>query len=335
MDIKIKVLFLIIVLICIIVPLIIKRRRKRISNTQLYTQKNDDLRTLNDAVDAARQMLSNLQQQVNSQQAKLNALNSSYDTLNKQFLAQQASNQEYIANEQQFITMQLDNWRASEKDRIANEIEQYRASQTQRTQLEYEEYVETIDQLCDDYHNQLIAIQLELDNYKQKRQQINEEILRQRAINEQQDFYRINLTDAIVEDISVINSIREKLHKREYLDKMVYDNYVSKAVKETTKRVLKGRDPSGIYKITNIQTGEIYIGKSTGVATRWMNHIKSACGLEGVADSRFQRALKKYGIENWTFELLEEVPKDKLTEREKYYITFYESNKYGYNDRVG
>ena len=125
------------------------------------------------------------------------------------------------------------------------------------------------------------------------------------------------------------------MHKQEFLDKMLYDNYISKSVKEMCKRVLEGEDPSGIYKITNISTQEIYIGKSTSVATRWTNHIKSACGLAGVADSQFQRALKQYGIENWTFELLEKCPKDKLTEREKYYITFYDTINYGYNQRIG
>jgi excinuclease UvrABC nuclease subunit len=53
------------------------------------------------------------------------------------------------------------------------------------------------------------------------------------------------------------------------------------------KRVLEGGDPSGIYKVTNVKTNEIYIGKSTTVASRWTNHVKSAFGLEGVADSQF------------------------------------------------
>lgn len=37
------------------------------------------------------------------------------------------------------------------------------------------------------------------------------------------------------------------------------------------------------------------------------------------------------GIWNFTFELLEECSRDKLNEREKYYIDFYKSNLYGYN----
>ena len=101
------------------------------------------------------------------------------------------------------------------------------------------------------------------------------------------------------------------------------------------KRVLEGRNPCGIYKITNIDTKEIYIGKSVKIADRWIKHIKSACGLEGVADSQFQRALKKYGVDNFTWEILEEVEKDKLTEREKYYISFYGTKEYGYNLREG
>ena len=45
--------------------------------------------------------------------------------------------------------------------------------------------------------------------------------------------------------------------------------------------------------------------------------------------------MEKDGIENFTFELLEEVSKDKLSEREKYWIQFYDTVKYGMNEKVG
>jgi hypothetical protein len=51
--------------------------------------------------------------------------------------------------------------------------------------------------------------------------------------------------------------------------KLIYDVYVSKQVQEMVKRVLQGGAPSGIYKITRLKTGEIYIGKSTNVKDRW------------------------------------------------------------------
>ena len=45
--------------------------------------------------------------------------------------------------------------------------------------------------------------------------------------------------------------------------------------------------------------------------------------------------MKKDGIENFTWELLEKVEKSKLTEREHYWIDFYDSKKFGLNEKSG
>ena len=101
------------------------------------------------------------------------------------------------------------------------------------------------------------------------------------------------------------------------------------------KRVLKGENPSGIYKITRLKTGEIYIGKSVGVKDRWVQHAKSAFHCGTISHSILHTTIEKDGIENFTWELLEEVPKDKLGEREKYWIEFYDSKNYGLNEKAG
>lgn len=218
---------------------------------------------------------------------------------------------------------------------IEHEIEEWQASAqeaaSENFQLQYENFnkekinlIEQIQQL----HN-------ELEDFRRRREVINQEILRSRALEEQQDFYRIQLDENSKKDIETLNSIRTKLIKIDLLNKLIYDNYIKKPTDEMAKRVLCGRDPSGIYKVTNISTKEIYIGKSTTIGTRWHNHVKSAYGLAGVAESQFQRALKKYGIDNFTWELLEEVPKQQLGEREKHYIDFYGSKTYGYNQKEG
>ena len=93
------------------------------------------------------------------------------------------------------------------------------------------------------------------------------------------------------------------------------------------KRVTGGRDISGIYKITYIKTGESYIGKTTNIKTRWQNHIRTVIGLEGAAHSTLHTHMEKNGLWNYTFEILEEVSKDKLTEREKFYINLYNTTK--------
>jgi hypothetical protein len=45
--------------------------------------------------------------------------------------------------------------------------------------------------------------------------------------------------------------------------------------------------------------------------------------------------MAKEGIWNFSFQLLEEVPKEKLSEREKYWINFYHSKDYGMNEKAG
>lgn len=183
--------------------------------------------------------------------------------------------------------------------------------------------------------NELNLLKLEIEDFKKKQQVINEEIMRRRQVEEQTDFYRIVLDDSSIDDIQILLSIRQNLKNRENLDKLIYDTYISKPVVEMTKRVLKGGAPSGIYKITRLKTGEIYVGKSTDVKKRWTEHAKTAYGVGTIAHSILHTTIKKDGIENFTFELLEEVPKDKLTEREKYWITFYDSKNYGLNERNG
>lgn len=178
-------------------------------------------------------------------------------------------------------------------------------------------------------------LQKELDDYKAKRDAINQEILRARAIEEKQDFYRVQLDDFSNSDIRLLRNIKNELSKVDLLDKLIYDNYINKPVNEMIKRVLNGASPCGIYKITRLKTGEIYIGKSTDIKTRWQQHAKSAFHCGTISHSILHTTMEKDGIENFIWEVIEEVPKDKLTEREKYWIDFYNSKKYGLNERDG
>jgi hypothetical protein len=115
----------------------------------------------------------------------------------------------------------------------------------------------------------LAAVQSEVDDWEARRDAINKDIMRQRELQESQEFYKINLTDEALEDINVLFDAKSKLHHHEILDKLIYDGYVARPVLEMVKRVLRGDAPCGIYKITRLKTGEVYIGKSTDVRSRW------------------------------------------------------------------
>lgn len=173
------------------------------------------------------------------------------------------------------------------------------------------------------YQAQVDEIKKELDEFSAKREAINEAVLRERQIAEAEDFYRIDVPPEDQEDIEVFNSIAPRLRNKEALNKLIYSVFIQRPMDEMIKRITGGRDISGIYKITYLKTGEAYIGKTTNIKKRWGEHVKSALDIGTIAHSSFHNRLKKDGLWNYTFEVLEEVPKEQLTEREKFYIQLY------------
>ena len=183
--------------------------------------------------------------------------------------------------------------------------------------------------------NEIDALSAQIQSFQARQEAINQEILRRRELEEKADFYRVCLSDEAITDITELQIVRQKLKKPEILDKIIYDTYVAKPVLEMIKRVLQNSTCSGIYKITCQETKEIYIGKSTDIKNRWQQHCKTAFNCGTIASSLLHRKMQQYGIENFTFELLEVVPKDKLSEREKFYIDFYKTKETGLNERNG
>lgn len=84
----------------------------------------------------------------------------------------------------------------------------------------------------------------------------------------------------------------------------------------------------GIYKITNNINGKCYIGQTIDSDKRWKEHKQyskyKSNGNKYVYP--LANAMRKYGIENFSFEMLEELPNDKdlLYEKEKYYYNIYQ-----------
>ena len=92
---------------------------------------------------------------------------------------------------------------------------------------------------------------------------------------------------------------------------------------------------SGVYKITNQETGECYIGQAVDVAKRWKDHAKCGLGIDTPVNNKLYKAIQEYGIWNFSWELLEKCDKELLNEKEKYYIELYDSKNYGYNSSIG
>lgn len=93
----------------------------------------------------------------------------------------------------------------------------------------------------------------------------------------------------------------------------------------------------GIYKITNLINGQCYIGKTNNFKRRENDHFKLAIitGHKEYNKTLYQ-AIRKYGQENFSFEIIEELEDYSLSrEREKYWIKYFDSYKNGYNESEG
>lgn len=178
-------------------------------------------------------------------------------------------------------------------------------------------------------------LQSEIDNLSALRASLIEAQIREQKLKDDQDFYRIHLSIDAQEDIDKLLRFAKECHSQQPLRKLIWSEYFLKPFGEMAGRILGKDKISGIYKITNLKDNKIYIGQSTDIKTRWSNHIKAALKIDSIAHSRVHDAMGEEGIWNFTFELLEQCPKEKLNEREKYYIEFYQSNIYGYNKTTG
>lgn len=144
----------------------------------------------------------------------------------------------------------------------------------------------------------------------------------------------INISDADKSDIEILMTyVIPKIQHTDTIYKLIWSEYYQAPTNELLTNILPSHDCSGIYKITNLENKKCYIGRSTNVKRRLIDHIKSSIGIGTIANQKIHDIMREEGLWNFSFELLEECTKDQLGDREKYYIDFFQSNQpqFGYN----
>lgn len=93
---------------------------------------------------------------------------------------------------------------------------------------------------------------------------------------------------------------------------------------------------TGIYKIENLITHEIYIGQAKNICSRIAQHLHSSTSeLRSDYNYPLHKAFRQYGIDNFDLEVLERCIPKQLNTAEMYWIKKYDAYNSGYNQTKG
>ena len=208
---------------------------------------------------------------------------------------------------------------------------------------EYEEkrlkQTEDIKNSCIEAENQYFEeckkIRADTEHLRERYEALLEPIKQYLKEKQEKFFYTIQLPDEFKDDIEfLLTTVASKVQHPDIISKLVWAEYVKPNLDNTFKRI-EIKPEAGIYKLTSLETGMTYIGKSTNVKNRIADHFKSSIGIKSIADQAVHHAILKEGFWNWTIEVITYADKDKLNELEKYYIEFFKAQEYGYNKTGG
>ncbi len=276
----------------------------------------------------------NIKIQIRSKQIKISNLNQ--QIINKQNKLLQLKQ---LQKQEQTILDTRKKTRQDELQQIEQNYEEQRIKHHQDFhQSIRQEQIEMKSQLYQQIgkiQRQRNQIQSSLAQLKSVYQAATAARLRQQEEQDKISFYRIKISEKQINDITHLQEWKKELNDPSIVSKVIWSTFIMKPTTDLCNRVLGSGSVCGIYKITNKQTGDIYIGQSVNIADRWKQHIKCGLGIDASATNKLYNNMQKYGVWNFTFEILQKCTRDKLNEKERFWIQMYQSNKVGLNVTKG
>ena len=239
---------------------------------------------------------------------------------------EQQFNQKYNF-EEQAIQSRLKDYESIKRQSIDQQLE-FKRMECQKQKDQYEYQLGLLRQ-------EVQAAAASLQTLKQTRKAAYQSLLRQKEIKNKIDDYRLVPSNVELSDIKKLEKVKMELAKPRILSMLIWQTYWQPLAKVRFPVILKDKTKMGIYKITNIETNECYIGQAVDIYKRWNQHCKAGLGIDTPPGNKLYKAIQEYGLQNFTFEILLECNRDELNEKEKYFISLYQADTYGYNGNIG
>ena len=267
-------------------------------------------------------------EQYNSLVSKQETLKNSITTLEEQ--AQSASDIFY----KEKMKLAETNF-ANNTEKLAQEYNELKENCENEYLSLLEEEAKRFNELLTTNREELKQLEGQLAAQKRAVQAAIEEAKRQQEIEEQEEFYKIKLSEQDKEEIARLRTVIPYLRSAEPINKVIWSVYYMKPLNDLIGRLIGKETKCGIYKITNIKNKKVYIGQSVNISERFKQHVKRGVGAEAPTRNKLYPEMNEFGPEGFTFEFLEECSKEQLNDREKYWIEYFDSYTYGYNSTTG
>lgn len=175
------------------------------------------------------------------------------------------------------------------------------------------------------------SFELQLDELQSKVAAAVEASKRKVQMETEADFYTLNLSVEDIREIEKLRTVLPDLRDSEPLNKVIWKVYYEKPYTDLIGRVVGPGVHTGIYKITNLNNNMCYVGQAANISDRWRQHIKRGLGAETPTRNKLYPAMSAIGVENFSFEIIEECDRALLNEREDYWQEFYHAKDFGYS----
>ena len=289
------------------------------SNQKFWEERNflkKDINTLNDIHQSLADEIADYSNKINSMQDQL------FSTMKEKELIEESNKktQEFISQSEQL---------AKEKAKVI--YEQEVSENEKRLDIAKKYQQKYIDKL----EFEVNQLKEELQSLQETKAAAIAAARKEKEIQENKNDYCLILPIEESNDIEILRGIVKRIAKPRSILMAIWQAYYSPIAKQKFPKILGKTDVCGIYKITNQETGECYIGQTVDVRRRWMDHCKAGLGIDTPKGNQLYAAMLEYGLDSFSFELLLECEPSQLNEKEKYFIKLYNSDAIGYNISKG
>ena len=125
-----------------------------------------------------------------------------------------------------------------------------------------EDYTISFQQEIENKQNELEKVNLQLNDLTAKLDSAIEAAKRAEEIKSNQEFYRLQLSQADIDEIKRLREVTPYLRDSEPLNKVIWKVYYEKPYTDLIGRVVGNTSRTGIYKITNIENQMCYVGQA-------------------------------------------------------------------------